>query len=226
MSVNTATDAPRRGRPPRISTSQIVASAIDIGLDRFSLDDIADRLGVTTPALYSHVEGRDDILRRAAASVIVDLEPELAAVDDWEEWLRVWADGVRARLGAVGEEVLESVRTSVDEASLRLADRGLRLFADAGFDAVEAAYAIWLALRIACTAGPAGRPSVTLPLAGAQAVSAPPSPEMADAIDRVAAVGGEDSWRFDLDVLIAGLAARAPTTRLSPRTATAGSRPC
>ena len=208
MGVNTATEARRRGRPPRISSGQIVAAALELGLDTFSLDDIAHRLGVTTPALYSHVDGRDDILRRAAASVIVDLEPQLAGVESWEEWLRTWAGGIRDRLGAVGEEVLESVRTSVDEASLRLADPGLRLFADAGFEPAEAGYALWLALRIACTAGPASRPSVKAPLERAQAVDAPPSPQMAEAIDAVAAVGGEDGWQFDLDVLIAGLATR------------------
>ncbi|MEM7140129.1 MAG: TetR/AcrR family transcriptional regulator C-terminal domain-containing protein [Actinomycetota bacterium] len=206
MPVKSRTARPR-GRPARIDRERIVDAAIDIGLDVFALDDIAGRLGVTTPALYRHVEGRDDIVRAAAAAVIVALEPELRVHDRWDAWLRAWATGIRDRLGAVGEEVLEAVRLQVGAEALRVADHGLRLLVDAGLRADEAAYSLWLVLRVACTAGPAAQPSVTGPLAQVLDET-PPSPAMADAIATVADDAAADTWRFDLDVIIAGLGAR------------------
>lgn len=208
MSVKSPEARPRRGRPPAIDRARIVAAALDLGLDSFGLDDISARLGVTTPALYRHVEGRDDIVRAAAGQVIVDLEPTLRAVNDWETWLRAWADGIRDRLGAVGEEVLEAVRTYVGAEALRVADHGLGLLVDAGLDPAEAGYTLWLTLRVACTAGPAGQPSVAAAVDTAAAEPVP-SATMADAMDRVALAAGDDSWRFDLDVLIAGIHARS-----------------
>lgn len=184
-----------------------MAVALDLGLDTFSLDDISARLGVTTPALYSHVGGREDILRRAASQVMRDLEPDLRELEDWQTWLTAWAGGIRDHLGAVGEDVLEAVRTSLDENALQVADHGLRLLVDAGLDPSEAAYTLWLTFRIAATAGPASRPSVAGPLAQtahADRVSEP----MARAIEAVASGGGQDSWGFDLQVLIAGIGRR------------------
>lgn len=196
-----------RGRPPRISAGQIVTTALELGLDTFSLDDISARLGVTTPALYSHVDGREDILRRAASQVMRDLEPDLSELDDWAAWLAAWAGGIRNHLASVGEDVLEAVRTSFDETALQVADHGLQLLIEAGLDPAEAAYALWLTFRIAATAGPASRPSVAGPLAQtahADRVSAP----MAEAIEAVASDGGKDSWGFDLQVLIDGIGRR------------------
>ena len=199
-----------RGRPARIDRGQIVTVAIELGLDTFSLDEIAAQLGVTTPALYRHVGGRDDIVRAAGAAVIVELEPELRTIEAWDDWLRAWADGIRERLGTVGEEVLEAVRTVVSEDALRVADHGLKLLTAAGSSPAEAGYALWLVLRVACTAGPAAQPSVTGPLESVLGEGAP-SPEMAQALDSVAMVGGADSWRFDLDVVVSGIAARLRT---------------
>lgn len=196
MPVNSPTDPRPLGRPARIDRTRIVAAAIDLGLDTFSLDDIAAALEVTTPALYRHVDGRDDIVRAAAAVVIVDLEPELGAITEWDQWLRAWALGIRGQLGTVGEEVLEAVRTNVGEDSLRVADHGLRLLVDAGLNGAEAGYALWLTVRVACTAGPPDQPTVSGPAA------------MAEAIDSVVHAGTDDSWQFDLDVVIAGLRAR------------------
>ena len=145
-------------------------------------------------------------MRAAAAGVIIDLEPELAAHDTWHAWLRAWASGIRLQLGSVGEEVLEAVRTHVGPEELRVADHGLRLLIEAGFTSAEAGYALWLVVRVACTAGPAERPSVLEPVRTAASESAP-SEQMADAIASVE-VTGPAAWQFDLDVVIAGLRAR------------------
>ena len=130
------------------------------------------------------------------------MEPDLASSTAWDDWLRNWATGVRDRFGSVGEQVLVAVRTSVDVEALRIADSGLQLMTDAGFEPAEAGYALWLALRVACTAGPAGAPTVHAPLnrvADQLAGQEAPSVEMADALEGVAAGAAADAWRFDLE---------------------------
>jgi len=186
-----------------------VATALELGLDAFSLTDIAAALGVSTPALYSHVEGRDHVLRLAATEVLTRGEAGLAEIDDWREWLRRWALLIRAELGDIGEDVLEAVRTSVDPAALRVAEHGLRLLVDAGFDPADAGYALWLVVRTACTAGPTGGASVDAPARRARAVvDEHTSSEMRSAIDAVGTADAEGAFPFDLGVVIAGLEAR------------------
>jgi len=54
----------------RLNRAAIVDEAKEIvsssGLDQLSLRKLADRLGVTAPALYAHVKDKDDILRAIA----------------------------------------------------------------------------------------------------------------------------------------------------------------
>ncbi|MGI9600427.1 MAG: TetR/AcrR family transcriptional regulator C-terminal domain-containing protein [Acidimicrobiales bacterium] len=207
MSVNPP--PAKRGRPPRIDRADIVGAAFELGLDSFSLAEVAQALQVSTPALYSHVDGRDHILRLAAAEVMTRLEPTLLEIDDWQEWLRRWAEQIRAELGAVGEEVLEAVRTNLDPTALRIAEHGMHLLTSAGFDPAEAGYTMWLVVRVACTAGPLGRASVDGPVRQAAAVAGgTTSPEMRSAIDAVATADSDSSFAFDVEVVIAGLAAR------------------
>jgi len=172
------------------------------------MDAIADELGVTTPALYSHVSGRDEILRLAAAEMIRELEPVLVEVADWREWLTRWATLLRARLGEVGEELLEAIDTSLDIAALQLAEQGITLLVAAGLGPDEAGHALWLTARIAFTAGPPGHGS-RLPVESARAVIGDDAgPVMAEALDAVGAADADDSFAFDLEVLVAGLASR------------------
>jgi AcrR family transcriptional regulator len=53
-----------------LTASVIVEAAAELvdleGIERLTLGRIADRLGVTQPALYRHVDGVDDLLRRLA----------------------------------------------------------------------------------------------------------------------------------------------------------------
>ncbi len=208
MTVHPSRSAPRRrGRPPRIDRADIVTAAMERGLSSFSLADVAEELGVTTPALYSHVEGRDHILRLAAARVMQQLGPRLDGIDDWQQWLRAWAMGIRRQLGAVGEEVLEAVRTGVDPTSLRVAEHGLDLLTAAGLAPDEAGYALWLVIRTACTGGPAGEAGVADPVRRARAVADQRSSAgLRAAIDAVSEA--DAAFGFDLDIILAGLSHR------------------
>jgi len=57
---------PRRGRPPRLSLDDVVATGIQVadaaaGLD-FSLRSVGERLGVGVMTLYSYIDSRDQLL--------------------------------------------------------------------------------------------------------------------------------------------------------------------
>ena len=60
---------PRVGRPPRVQAPDIIAAAIEIGLDKVTLKQVADRLGVGIATLYRHVRNRDELVRLAAFRV-------------------------------------------------------------------------------------------------------------------------------------------------------------
>lgn len=61
--------SPRVGRPPRVQAPDIIAAAIEIGLDKVTLKQVADRLGVGIATLYRHVRNRDELVRLAAFRV-------------------------------------------------------------------------------------------------------------------------------------------------------------
>lgn len=65
-SRNKPSAAPRVGRPPRVDTQAIIAAALEIGLEKVTLKQIADRLGVAQATLYRHVHNRDELVRLAA----------------------------------------------------------------------------------------------------------------------------------------------------------------
>jgi AcrR family transcriptional regulator len=60
---------PRVGRPPRVQAPDIIAAAIEIGLDKVTLKQVADKLGVGIATLYRHVRNRDELVRLAAFRV-------------------------------------------------------------------------------------------------------------------------------------------------------------
>jgi AcrR family transcriptional regulator len=71
MQRETDTAAPRVGRPPRVSAQAIIEAAIELGLDRVTLKQVADHLGVGVATLYRHVRSRDELLRMAAFRVVL-----------------------------------------------------------------------------------------------------------------------------------------------------------
>jgi len=65
------TMAPRVGRPPRVNAQAIIEAAIELGLERVTLKQVADHLGVGVATLYRHVRSRDELLRMAAFRVVL-----------------------------------------------------------------------------------------------------------------------------------------------------------
>jgi len=57
---------PRVGRPPSLNTQTIIATALEIGLDKVSFKQLAARLGVNVATIYRYVRNRNELLRLAA----------------------------------------------------------------------------------------------------------------------------------------------------------------
>lgn len=75
--------APQVGRPPRVNVQDIIAAAIDIGLEGVTLKQVADRLGVAVPTLYRHVRNRDELVRLAAFRVALTRQLPESSEGHW-----------------------------------------------------------------------------------------------------------------------------------------------
>lgn len=62
------------GRPRQIELDDIVAAGREIGLRELSLGAVASRLGVSSTALYRHVENRWGLERAVGESLLADLD--------------------------------------------------------------------------------------------------------------------------------------------------------
>lgn len=82
---NAKTAASRVGRPPRVTVQEIVAAALEIGLEKVTLKQIADRLGVAQATLYRHVNNRDELLRLAAFQLTLQRQLPNAANAHWSD---------------------------------------------------------------------------------------------------------------------------------------------
>ncbi len=84
-------DRPKIGRPARIDRAMIARAAHEIGLERVTMKAVADRLGVSVPGLYHHVQGRDDLMRLGAEYGAAQLHVPVDRNQHWAAWLLEWA---------------------------------------------------------------------------------------------------------------------------------------
>jgi AcrR family transcriptional regulator len=209
-----------RGRPPRISQDAIVEAAVELGLDAFSMRGIAGHLGVTTPALYSHVAGRDEVLELVNAALLQRMTAFRSPATHWRAWLADFAAEVRDHLAPSASALIGDLRGPGVTVRVGVGERGLQLLLDSGFTPADAGRAVWLVFRMAVTAGP--RPSAALAgfvddagtvLDPAPAATLPATQAVHAAL---ASDGPGDTFAFDLQVVLDGIAARldpSPPTR-------------
>jgi AcrR family transcriptional regulator len=69
----------------------IARAADEIGLDNITMKGVADRLGVSVPGLYHHVDGRDDLMRLAAEYSASQIQLPADRGQHWTAWLLEWA---------------------------------------------------------------------------------------------------------------------------------------
>ena len=205
-----------RGRPARIGRPDIVRAALHLGLDAVSMQGIAEHLGVTTPALYSHVSGRAEVVELAATELRGRLRTFASAADDWRGWLEDFAALVRRHLATSAATLIDGLRGPELSSRVGIGERGLQLLIDEGLTPTEAGYAVWLVFRVAITAGPAREAP---PFAGlVDDTGAVLGPGAAGELPATAAVqralaedGPHDTFAFDLAAVLDGIAARVAT---------------
>lgn len=71
------------GRPRRLTTEQLLETAIAIGLEGLTMSAVARRLGVSITVLYGYVSSREELVRLAASYA---LEQHQYPEDDGQHW--------------------------------------------------------------------------------------------------------------------------------------------
>jgi AcrR family transcriptional regulator len=219
-------DAPARvGRPPRVSVAAIIDAAREIGLDRVTLKEIADRLGVALATLYRHVKNRDELVRLAAFEAALERRLPDRAHSHWTELATRYAETLfesflaepqmiaellKGRLGPHAEiDVLEQFLGEIAKHGFT-EEEGVRLFHAIGTLTIGAAAGAigWKASR---ASGTPWTTSLRHALADRDA----------DELPRVRRVfpraldANPHQWRPALDALLAGFAAARGEKRRS-----------
>ncbi|MEC7761277.1 MAG: TetR/AcrR family transcriptional regulator C-terminal domain-containing protein [Pseudomonadota bacterium] len=76
----------RVGRPAVISREKLVETMIEVGVQSRQLKPVADKLGVTTPALYRHVNALDDLVEMATDELLKRYPIPEDGGEEWAEW--------------------------------------------------------------------------------------------------------------------------------------------
>lgn len=209
-----------RGRPARITRDQIVAAAVEVGLEDFRMADVARALDVSPAALYHHVPGREELLELVAAQVLEETSYDRWAPPadaPWPEWLRAYAVAFRSALLA-NAGLLRYVRLSTAATAGRLEqiDRLVAILHEAGFSFADVAHAVQHVNLLVCgeaweraMAGDGTDPQ----LAEFDAAVAARAGELAHLAPLASPAGRpdpDDHFAFALDCLIVGMTARLP----------------
>lgn len=204
-------------------------AAIGLGLDSFSMQGIADQLGVTAPALYSHVSGREEVLALVNATLRDRLQAFTSGATNWRDWLVDFARLVREQLAASASTLMVDPQGPGSAYRLGLGEPGLRLLIDEGLSPIDAGYALWLVFRVAITAGPEQATPFSGYVATTGRVLAPADTDLpaTQAVHR-ALVASEthDTFDFDLTIVLDGIAQRlAAAASSSPSSSPTSSAP-
>jgi AcrR family transcriptional regulator len=128
------------GRPPRLSQDQVVAAALEIGIENLTMAAVADRLATSHQALYRWVRDRDELVALVADAYVQRLDVEPVPGEDWRHWLHRFADALRRivldNLPGFAAEGLTAFRTTLP--FLRLNQTALRVLTGAGFTPAQA----------------------------------------------------------------------------------------
>lgn len=94
--MNESARARAGGRPAVVSVDDIVRAGRELGMARLSVNAVAFRLGVSSAALYRHIEGRWELERLVGESLLAELELRDDPDEDLERHLVSFARQLRA----------------------------------------------------------------------------------------------------------------------------------
>lgn len=83
----------RTGPKPSFSRDDVVDAAILIGMDRFTIAQVAQAVGVVTSAVYRRFDSRDDLLDACLARAAQALTRPVPHMG-WQEVCRLWAEEI------------------------------------------------------------------------------------------------------------------------------------
>lgn len=128
---------PKRGRPARLSRDVIASAALELGVNRLSMNALAEHLGVAKSSLYGWVSSREELLGLVSNVVMERCLPVDDPVDgDWRTWLADLAWSMRRELLAVPgyPAYVTGPHEHHSEAFGRLRARVIEVFEAAGLD--------------------------------------------------------------------------------------------
>jgi AcrR family transcriptional regulator len=127
------------GRPAKLDRQMIAEAAHGIGLSGLTMKAVADRLGVSVPGLYHHVDGKDDLMRLAAEYSAGRIELPEDHGQHWVVWLHEWAQYNRDAFMAQPELLKQFIEGAIgaDRTAQRFEEVLARLIRE-GFSNAEA----------------------------------------------------------------------------------------
>lgn len=138
MSTSSA-GRPKLGRPPKVTREQIAEAALEIGLERATVRNVAEHLGMSVPGLYHHVGTREELVAMAAAHSLEALRLPEHDGRPWDEWLVEYARFVYDALVAQPEligQVLAGTNNTLRQA--QHLEEVLGVLTAAGFTVADA----------------------------------------------------------------------------------------
>jgi TetR/AcrR family transcriptional regulator, tetracycline repressor protein len=133
-----ASDRPRsRGRPPSLSTHQVVEAALrvtrEVGLDNLSMRALARELGVPPMTIYHYAPSREYLHALVVDDILGEIRVPGPDEGSWEERLRKLHSDAR-RVFATHPGVSAHFGDGGSREGARLADGVLTILAEGGFD--------------------------------------------------------------------------------------------
>lgn len=139
-------DKPRRGPKPSVTIDEIAEAALEIaddaGLGAVTMAAVASRLGLTTMALYRHVDSRRDLVA-VAGDTALGSPPVRSTRAGWRRQVGDWARAEFAQLRAhpwVLDIILEGPPAGPN--TIAWMDSGMQAIGSTGLDPQSAASAL------------------------------------------------------------------------------------
>ncbi|MCK7637341.1 TetR/AcrR family transcriptional regulator [Corynebacterium pygosceleis] len=82
----------KTGPKPSFTVDDVVDAALEIGIARFTLAQVAQRIGVSTSAVYRLFAGRDDLVHACLSRGATTVRWPDGDAGSWQELLRDWAE--------------------------------------------------------------------------------------------------------------------------------------
>jgi AcrR family transcriptional regulator len=131
----------RPGRPASITRADVVRAALQlaqrVGLDRFTMGQLAHELGVAQMTAYHHVASRSELVRLVVEALLDRVEIPGPEEGTWDVRLKALEANVRRELGGI-PGIGTGVSADGSPSSRRLTQGVLAILNNAGFDEASA----------------------------------------------------------------------------------------